>query len=95
MEKVTELFHRWKHVFSTGVTDIGQTDLVKHRIRLNNDEPFKEPYRRIPPSSYTGSSRTLRGNENAGAIRESESPYSSNVVIVRKKDGSIRFCCGF
>lgn len=31
----------------------------------------------------------------AGALRECESPYSSNVVIVRKKDGSIRFCVDF
>ena len=32
---------------------------------------------------------------DSGAIRESESPYSSNVVIVRKKDGSLRFCIDF
>ena len=29
------------------------------------------------------------------AIRPSCSPYSSNVVIVRKKDGTIRFCLDF
>ena len=32
---------------------------------------------------------------DAGAIRNSASPYSSNVVIVRKKDGSIHFCVDF
>ncbi len=32
---------------------------------------------------------------NTGAIRNSESPYSSNVVIVRKTDGSIRFCVDY
>ena len=32
---------------------------------------------------------------DSGALRESESPYSSNVVLVRKKDGSLRFCIDF
>ena len=31
----------------------------------------------------------------SGAIRESESLYSSNVVLVRKKDGSLRICMDF
>ena len=32
---------------------------------------------------------------DAGAIRPSQSPYSSNAVKVRKKDGTIRFCVDF
>ena len=30
-----------------------------------------------------------------GAIRESKSPFSLNVVIIRKKDGTIHFCINF
>ena len=29
---------------------------------------------------------------DAGVIRESDSPYSSNIVLIRKSDGSLRFC---
>ena len=32
---------------------------------------------------------------DAGTIRPSQSPYSSNVVLVRKKDGGLKFCIDF
>lgn len=32
---------------------------------------------------------------DAGTIRESKNPNSSNDVLVRKKDGSLRFCVDF
>ena len=31
----------------------------------------------------------------AGTFKHSQSSYSSNIVIVRKKDGSTRFCADF
>ena len=94
-EKVGEFLLKWKHIFSKGVTDLGNCDLVKHEIKLTDDKPFKEPHRRIPPAIFQEVREHLREMLEAGAIRPSTSPYSSNVVIVRKKDGSIRFCMDF
>ena len=34
----------------------------------------------------------FREMETLGVIRKSQSPYASNVVIVRKKNGALRFC---
>ena len=94
-ERATEFFNKWEHIFSTSLTDIGRTNLVEHRIQLNNEEPFKEPYRRIPPSIFQEVREHLQELLKTNIIRESESPYSSNVVVVRKKDRSIRLCVDF
>lgn len=89
------MINKWSDVFSTGPTDLGRTNLVKHDIKLTDDTPFKDPYRRIPPAMYEEVRLHLKEMLEADAIRPSQSPYSSNVVLVRKKDGSLRFCIDF
>ena len=74
---------------------MGHTKLVEHQIKLSNQEPFKEPYRRIPPGLTEEVREHLQEMLQAGVIRDSESPFSSNVVIVQKKDRTIRFCVDF
>ena len=72
--------------------ELRQTDLVKHKIKLDNYVPFKERYRKIPPHQYKEVKKHLTEMLEIGAIRRSESPWTSAVVLVRKKDGSLRFC---
>ena len=79
-------------MFSTGQTDLGYTRLVEHEIHLTDDKPYREPYRRIPPSMFDDVREHLREMLEVGAIRETSSPYSSNLVLVRKSDGSLRLC---
>ena len=94
-EKATQVFSKWDSIFSKGPTDIGRTKLVEHRIDLTDDRPFKEPHRHIPPALIEEVREHLQEMLNTEVIKESSSPYSSNVVIVRKKDGTIRFCVDF
>ncbi|MCG8044577.1 MAG: RNase H-like domain-containing protein [Candidatus Thiodiazotropha endolucinida] len=94
-EQAKVVLNRWSCIFSKGPTDLGKADIVKHEIKLNDETPFKEPYRRIPPALYEEVRIHLKEMLEAGAIRESQSPFSSNVVLVRKKDGSLRFCVDF
>ena len=94
-QQLLEFLVKWKDNFSTDITDLGNCDLIKHEIKLTDDEPFKEPARRIPPALFEEVKEHLKEMMAAGAIRPSHSPYSSNVVIVRKKDGTIRFCVDF
>ena len=94
-KKANVVFEKWQKIFSRGPTDLGHTDLVKHEIHLTDNKPFKEPFRRISPALYNEIREHLKEMLAADAIRPSQSPFSSNVVVVRKKDGSIRFCIDF
>lgn len=94
-EKAREFLSRWKHIFSRGPLDLGHTQTVRHEINLEDEAPFKEPYRHIPPALFQEVREHLREMLQVGAIRESSSPFSSNVVLVRKKDGTIRFCIDY
>ena len=72
--------------------DLGHTSVVKHKIKSNDYTPFKERYRRISPHQYDEVRRHLKEMLEIRAIRKSNSPWASAVVLVRKKDGSLRFC---
>ena len=83
---------RYHHIFAVEDLEIGRTNLVKHEIKLTNYVPFKERYRRIPPHQYEEVRKHLAEMLKMGAIRKSNSPLASAVVLVRKKDGALRFC---
>ena len=93
--KVRIILNKWQNIFSKCPTDLGCTNLVEHEIHLENEDPFKDPYRHIPPSLIQEVREHLNEMIEAGAIRPSKSPFSSIVVIARKKDGSIRFCIDY
>ena len=69
-----------------------RSTIVEHKIHLTDEDPFKEPFRKVPSVLIQDVREHLKEMIEIGAIQESISPFSTNVVIVRKKDGSIRFC---
>ena len=87
-----EMLKRNAKVFSKDDMDMGRTNLVKHHIKLTDPVPFKEAYRRIPPQMYDEVKTHLQEMLDLGAIRPSNSPWASAIVLVRKKDGRLRFC---
>ena len=79
-------------VFSKDDLDLGKCNILKHDIKITDPQPFKERYRRIPPHFYEEVKAHLQEMVEVGAIRRSFSPWVSAVVLVRKKDGGLRFC---
>ena len=74
---------------------LGYTDLLPHKITLTTDRPVAQPYRRIPPTQLQEVREHLDDLLKKDIIRPSTSPYAAPIVIVRKKNGTIRCCCDY
>ena len=92
IKEAKQLFCEYAHIFALENLDMGHTSMVKHEIRLDNYTPFKERYHRIPPHLFDEVKNHLKEMIEVGAIHKSNSPWASAVVLVRKKDGFLRFC---
>ena len=89
------LLQHYSDVFSRSDTDIGHTNRATHHIELIDDTPFKQRCRPIPPAMYTEVREHLQQLLDGDIIRKSRSPWSSNVVLCRKKNNELRMCVDF
>ncbi len=61
-------------------------------INTNQANPVRQRVRRIPPHRRQEVRDLLEKMRENDLIRPSSSPWASPVVLVQKRDGSIRFC---
>ena len=90
-----ELIYNNQSVFSLGDEDLGLCDRLKHTIPTTMDKPVYLPHRTIPVQLQAEVRKCLDTWLKQGIIRQSRSPYASQVVIVHKKSGEIRLCIDF
>ncbi|XP_058810925.1 uncharacterized protein LOC131675799 [Topomyia yanbarensis] len=71
--------------------------LVKHsvEIKLKEDRYYNATPLRLSDFERKEQNKIVNDMLSKGIIRESESPYSSRVVMTRKKNGEYRFCVNF
>lgn len=93
--QVRALLLKHEAVFSAFEGDLGCTNLISHEIPVLDDAPVRQRYRRIPPSDYDAVKAHIHQLLESKVVRESSSPYASPIVLVRKKDGSIRLCVDY
>ena len=89
-EEVWKLIKDFGFLYALNDLDLDKTSIVKHTIKQTIH--LSKRYHRIPPHQFEEVRKHLQEMLEIGAIKYSNSPWASAVVLVEKKDGSLRFC---
>ena len=79
-------------LFSTDEVPFGRVEGYSHYIDTGTARPICQALRRTSPAEREIVRQEVQKMMAAGAIRPSNSPWASPITLVRKKDGSVRFC---
>ena len=93
--KFEQMLMEHHNIFSLELNEIGCMDAAEHVIELLDMEPSKERFPCIAPLLVEEVQEHLQEMLDGGAIRLSQSLWCNTVVLVRKKDGGLRFCIDF
>ncbi|GBM49760.1 Transposon Ty3-G Gag-Pol polyprotein [Araneus ventricosus] len=93
--EVRKLLKEFQNLFSTCDADVGHCNMTQHRINTGVHPPIKQYPRRLPLSRKEEADHLVKDMVDNGIIEESSGPWASPIVLVRKKDGSTRFCVDY
>ena len=93
--KQQDSLHRHADVFSRYEYDLGCATIVKHRIDTDSNRPFCQPLRWQPAHLLPTIDKQLQEMQRQGIIRPAQLEWGSNLVVVNKKDDSLRFCVDY
>ena len=94
-ERLGTMLAAKKASFSSDKGELGRTNLVLHDIQTGASRPIKQPPRRVPPQHREKVDELVEDMLSQGVIEPSTSPWASPIVLVKKKDGSLRFCVDY
>ena len=93
-QQLKALFQEFSDIISQGEDDLGCTPLNQHTIETEGPL-LCQPYRHQNPAVRQEEMAQVQQMLSSGVIRPSNSPWASPVVMVKKKDGSLRFCVDY
>ena len=95
LEKLKEVLAESTDVFALDDSELGCTSLVQHSIDTGDQLPVKQQPYRTPVVYREKIEKMVSDMQEQGVVKPSNSPWASPIVLVPKKDGSLRFCVDF
>ena len=93
--KLATLLNKHKDAFARNKTDLGTCAVIKHSINTEHTVPIRQPLRRTPQGFENEEEQYLQDQLENGVIQPSASAWASPVVLVRKKDNTVRWCIDY
>ena len=82
--------------YSTILTDVPlKTDVIQCQIKLTTDDPIRSRPYNVPYSVRETMKEEIKKMLDMGIIERSDSAFASPVVMIPKKDKTVRFCVDY
>ena len=93
--QLSQLLTVYQDIFVGPDGKLGQTNIVEYEINILDAEPIKIPPRRIPIFKRQTVDEEIDKMLSENITEPSDSPWSAPICLIKKQDGSCRFCIGF
>ncbi|KAL7290815.1 hypothetical protein TKK_0015558 [Trichogramma kaykai] len=94
-KEVRAMLESHSHILTPTPGRLTRTTSIRHEIRLTNPTPFRLPPYRYSDEKKLEIDQQVKGMLDQGIIETCVSPYSSPIVLAKKKDGTWRFCIDY
>ena len=89
---VRQVLRRNADIFASSSTDLGSTNVATHSIDTGDSKPIKQAPRRVAIHRQDHVKREVETMLAKNIIEPADGPWSSPIVLAKRKNGSLRFC---
>ena len=82
-------------MFARSRDELGRTDVLQHEIITDGASPIRQRFPRLSPEKRVEMRMMLNDMLKKNLIFASKSPWAAPIVLVKKRDGTCRFCVDY
>ncbi|KAL6742132.1 hypothetical protein Aduo_015320 [Ancylostoma duodenale] len=92
---LSNLVEKYEDVFAVSELELSSTDLIEHDIDVGDAKPIEQRTRPLSYAMKVEVDNMLSDLKERNIIEDSHSPWASPIVLVAKKDGTVRLCVDY